>query len=53
MALISLESALKESDNYYPQVLLKECKYIEEKVVGYIIDDLEISSDDFGNSDEE
>ena len=30
--------------------LFKECKYIEEKVVRHIIDDLESSSDD---SDEE
>ena len=26
-AVISLDSALKKDDNYYPQVLLKECKY--------------------------
>ena len=33
LAVISLDSALKENDNYHPQVFLKECKYIEKKVV--------------------
>ena len=28
LAVISLDSALKKDDNYYPQVFLKECKYI-------------------------
>ena len=31
LAVISLDSALKKDDNY-PQVFLKECKYIEKKV---------------------
>ena len=42
--------------NYYPQVLLEECKYVaqEKKIPKYIIDDIEISSDfDEDNSDEE
>ena len=30
-AVISLYSAFKKDDNYYPQVFLKECKYIEKK----------------------
>ena len=29
--IISLDSALKKDDDYYPQVFLKECKYIEKK----------------------
>ena len=33
LVVISLDSALKNSNNYYPEVLLKECKYIEKKVV--------------------
>ena len=33
LVVISLDSALKKDDNYYPQVLLKECKYIEKKVL--------------------
>ena len=51
LAVISLDSALKK-DNYYPQVFLKECKYIEEKVVRHISDNLnDLSS--FDESDEE
>ena len=49
LAVISLDSALKEdyySQDYYLQVFLKECKYIEEKVARYIIDDLESYFDD-------
>ena len=30
LAVITLDSALKKDHNYYPQVFLKECKYIEE-----------------------
>ena len=50
LIIIILNSAFKKDDNYYPQVFLKECKYIEKKVVRHISDDLESSSDD---SDEE
>ena len=38
LVVISLDSALKKDDNYYPQVDLKECKYIEIKVVRHIHD---------------
>ena len=31
LAVISLDFALKKDENYYPQVFLKECKYIEKK----------------------
>ena len=31
LAVISLDSALKKDDNYYPQVFLKECEYIEKR----------------------
>ena len=31
LAVIKLVSALKKNDNYYPQVFLKECKYIEKE----------------------
>ena len=31
LALISLDSALKKDENYYPQVFLKECKYIKKE----------------------
>ena len=49
LAVISLDSALKEDDNYYLQVFLTECKYIEKKVVGHINDNLS----DFSLSDDE
>ena len=31
LAIISLGSAFKKDDNYYSQLFLKECKYIEKK----------------------
>ena len=34
------DSVLKNDGNYYPQVILKECKYIEKKANRYIADDL-------------
>ena len=37
LAVISLNSALKKDDNYYPLAFLKECKYIEKKVVTHIM----------------
>ena len=30
LATISLDSALKKDENYYPQVFLKQCKYIKK-----------------------
>ena len=33
LAVISLDSALKKDENYYPQVYLKECKYIEKRSI--------------------
>ena len=37
LAVISLDSALKKKkENYYLQVFLKECKYIEKKVIRHI-----------------
>ena len=53
LAVISLDSALSKDGNYYPQVFLKECKYIEKKVLRHIIDDLESCFDDSDDSDEE
>ena len=39
---------LKKDENYYPQVFLRECKYIEKekKAIKYITDDLRLSSDE-------
>ena len=50
--VVSLDSPLKKDDSYYPQVVLKECRYIEKKVIWHINDNLnDFSSDD--ESDEE
>ena len=49
--MISLDSALKKDENYYLQVFLKECQYIEKKVVGNIhnnASDFSYSSDESG-----
>ena len=47
--------ALKKDEHYYPEVLLRESKYIEKekKVNRHITDDLENSCDDSNESDEE
>ena len=48
LAVISLDFALKKDDNYYLEVFLKECKYIEKKVIRNMNDNLS----DFSYSDE-
>ena len=53
LAEISLDSALKKDGNYYPQLFLKECKYIEKKVVRHIHDSLSDFSYSSDESDEE
>ena len=47
LAVITLD-ILRKNDNYYRQVFLKECKYIEKKVIRHINDNLS----DFSSSDE-
>ena len=53
LAIINLDSALKKNENYYPQVFLKECKYIAKNVVRHIHDNLNDFSCDYDDSDEE
>ena len=48
LAVIRLDFALKKDDNYYLEVFLKECKYIEKKVIRNMNDNLS----DFSYSDE-
>ena len=48
LAVISLDFALKKDGNYYLEVFLKECKYIEKKVIRNMNDNLS----DFSYSDE-
>ena len=40
LAVISFYSDLKKNETYYLQVFLKECKYIEKKVVRHINNNL-------------
>ena len=47
-AVISLDSTLKKDENFYLQVVLKECKYIEKKVIRHINGNLSY----FSSSDE-
>ena len=55
LAVILIDFILRKEKIYYPQMFLKECKYFEkEKMVNrHITEDLEISSDDLDESDEE
>ena len=53
LAVISLDSALKKDKHYYPQISLKECKYIEKKLVWHIHDNLSGLSSSSDESDEE
>ena len=52
LVLISLDSVLNKDENYYPQVFLNECKYIEKKGIRHTTDDLESLSDDFDYFDD-
>ena len=40
LAVISLNSAVKKTENYCPQAFLKECKYIDKNVIRHIYDNL-------------
>ena len=54
--MILIDSDFRTGKSYYPQVFLKECKYVvkEKKIPNYTTDDIEISSDsDNENFDEE
>ena len=55
LAVISLDSALEKDENYYLQVNLKECNYIQKKLIRHINDNLgDFSSSDYSdNSDTE
>ena len=55
LAIISFDSALSKDENYYPQVLLKECKYIEKNVIRHINNNLSdsYSSAEYDDSDKE
>ena len=45
LSIIMIDSVIKANKKYYPQALLEECKYIQEKIKteNYIDEDLENS----------
>ena len=54
LSIIVLDSVIKANKMYYPQTLLEECKYVQEKIKteNYIDEDLEKSdSNDETESD--
>ena len=55
LSSISIESVFRMGKNYYPQMLLEKCLYMakEKKMPKYITDNVEISSDDSDESNEE
>ena len=51
-----IDSVIKANKKYYPQILLEECKYIQEKIKtkNYIDEELEkIESDSDSNNETE
>ena len=53
LSMIMLDSVIKAKKNYYPQTLLKECKYEQEKtkMKNLIDNDLEKSLSDESDND--
>ena len=54
LSIIMIDSVIKANKKYYPQKLLEECKYIQEKIkiVNYIDEDLENSEFDSDSNNE-
>ena len=54
LSIIMLDSVIKSNKKYYPQTLLEECKYIQEKIKieNHIDEDLEKSESDSDSNDE-
>ena len=54
LAVIEIDFILKKDENYYPQIFLIECKYIEKEKMAlrYITDDLENYFEDSDESDD-
>ena len=56
LSIIMIDSVIKANKKYYPQTLLEECKYIQEKIkiVNHIDEDLvDSESDDSSNDNDE
>ena len=54
LSMIMLDSVIKANKKYYPQTLLEDCKYVQEKIKmeNLINDDLEKSESDSGSNNE-
>ena len=54
LSIITIDSVIKANKKYYPQTLLEECKYIQEKIKteNYTDEDLEKSESDSESNDE-
>ena len=54
LSVTMIDSVIKANKNYYPQTLLKECKYTQEriKIENYINEDLEDSESDSDTNNE-
>ena len=54
LSIIMINSVIKANKKCYPQILLEECKYIQEKIKteNYIDEDLENSESDSNSNDE-
>ena len=54
LSITMIDSVIKANKKYYPQMLLEECKYIQEKIKteNYIDEDLENSESDSNFNDE-
>ena len=54
LSIIMLDSVIKANKKYYPQTVLEECKYVQEKIKieNLIDDDLEKSKSDSDFNDE-
>ena len=55
LSIIMIDSVIKANKKYYPQTLLEECKYTQEKIKieNYINEDLEDSESDSDNNETE
>ena len=54
LSIIMLDSVIKANKKYYPQTILEECKYVQEKIKNenYIDDDFEKSESDSDSNEE-
>ena len=54
LSIIIIDSVIKANKKYYPQALLEECKYMQEKIKieNYINEDLEDSESDSDTDNE-